>query len=259
MENRVQTSITSIQPGQIRLRGYDLVEMMGRLRYAEVVFLLLAGRLPTPGEGRIVDAILVSSIDHGVDAPSTHVARSVASCGTPVQAAISAGINAIGDSHGGAGEACARLLQEALAAHPEADVQALARSLAEAQRAAGQRFPGYGHRVHDPDPRALRLLALADAEGLSGRHVALARALQGVLSETAGRSLTMNVDGAIAAVLSDLGIDWRFGKSLFIIARTAGLAAQVHEQMTTARPLQFASPVGAAYTGPPRRELPERA
>jgi citrate synthase len=256
MESPVNTSITAIKPGQILVRGYDLCEMMGRLSYAEVVFLLLAERLPADAEGRVFEALLVSSVDHGLDAPSTHVARTTASCGVPAQAAIAAGINAIGDSHGGAGEQCARILQEALAAHPQADLQELARSLVAEHRLGGERLPGFGHRVHDPDPRAVRLLALADAEGISGRHVALARALEEVLSEAAGRSLPMNVDGAIAAVLSDLGIDWRFGKSIFIISRVAGLAAQVHEQMTAGKPLQFARPVRAAYSGPPPRSLP---
>jgi citrate synthase len=256
MKSTVKTSITRITPDQIIVRGFDLCEMMGKLSYAEVVFLLIAQRLPTPSEGRILDAILVSSIDHGVDAPSTHVARSVASCGVPVQTAISAGINAIGDSHGGAGEQCARILQETLAEHPGIDVNDLARRLVAERRAVGQRLPGFGHRMHDPDPRAVRLLTLADAECISGRHVALARALEMALLETTGRSLPLNVDGAIAAILSDMGIDWRFGKSLFIISRTAGLAAQVYEQMTTGKPLNFAQPVNAEYIGPQPRSLP---
>ena len=258
MESPVKTSITQITPDQIIVRGFDLCELMGRLSFAEVVFLLIAQRLPTPGEGRILDAILVSSIDHGVDAPSTHVARSVASCGVPVQSAISAGINAIGDSHGGAGEQCARILQEALAAHPEVTFNELAHSMITERQAAGQRVPGFGHRMHDPDPRAVRLLTLADAEGISGRHVELARALEQALRDTTRRSLPLNVDGAIAAILSDLGIDWRFGKSLFIISRTAGLAAQVHEQITTGKPLKFAQPVNAEYIGSQPKKLPEQ-
>ncbi len=256
MAGAVKTSITQVKPDQIILRGYDLCELMGRLSFAGVVFLLIAQRLPAPAEERMLDAILVSSVDHGVDAPSAHVARTVASCGVPVQAAISAGINAIGESHGGAGEQLARILQEALVSHPETPADELARSLVAERRASGQRFPGFGHRMHDPDPRAVRLLALADEQDLSGRHVALARALEQALLDATGRSLPMNVDGAIAAILSDLGIDWRFGKSLFIISRTAGLAAQVYEQMATGKPLKFAAPVEAEYVGPEEKKLP---
>lgn len=252
---QVETSLTRIQPGQILLRGYDLAELTGRLHFAEVVFLLFTGRLPSPAEGRMLDAILVSSVDHGVDAPSAHVARTAASCGVPVQSAMAAGINAIGDSHGGAGEQCARLLQEALATHPDRPVDEIARQVVAEGRSAGRRLPGFGHRVHDPDPRARRLLEIAAQEGLSRQHVALAQAIVEALKAASGRSLPLNVDGAIAALISDMGIDWRFGKSLFILSRTAGLAAQVHEQMTTGKPLQFAQPVGAVYTGPGPRKL----
>lgn len=258
MESAVKTSITQIKPDQIIVRGYDLCELMGQLSFAGIVFLLIAQRLPTPAEERILDAILVSSVDHGVDAPSTHVARTAASCGVPVQAAISAGVNAIGESHGGAGEQLARILQTAWAVHPETPVDELAHSLVAECRAAGQRLPGFGHRMHDPDPRAVRLLALVDEAGLSGQHIALARAIEQALRESSGKSLPLNVDGAIAAILSDLGIDWRFGKSLFIISRTAGLAAQVHEQTTAGKPLKFAQPVNADYIGPQQKKLSER-
>lgn len=254
----VKTSITLIKPDRIIVRGYDLCELMGRMSFAGTLFLLAAQRLPGPAEERILDAILVSSVDHGVDAPSVHVARTAASCGVPVQAAISAGINAIGESHGGAGEQLARILQEALAAHPDMPLDELARSLVAERRAAGQRFPGYGHRMHDPDPRAVRLFELLEEDNLGGRHVALARAIERELETVTGRSLPINVDGAIAAIISDLGIDWRYGKSLFIISRTAGLAAQVHEQMTTGKPLKFAQPVNAEYVGPELQKLPER-
>lgn len=256
MSDTIKTSITRIQPDQIIVRGYDLCELMGRMSFAGTIFLLFAQRLPSPAEERIMDAILVSSVDHGVDAPSVHVARTAASCGVPVQAAISAGINAIGESHGGAGEGLARILQEALAAHLDMPPDELAHALVAERRASGQRFPGYGHRMHDPDPRAVRLFDLLEAEALGGKHSALAHAIERELLATTGKSLPMNVDGAIAAIISDLGIDWRYGKSLFIISRTAGLAAQVHEQITTGKPLKFARPVDAEYVGPELHRLP---
>jgi citrate synthase len=257
MANEITTKITQIEPGRILVQGYDLSELIGQVSYAAMVFLLFTGRLPTSAEGRMLDAILVSSIDHGVDAPSTHIARTAASCGVPVQAAIGAGITAIGEYHGGAGEQCARIFQEAAAGNPDTAPGELAQALIADLKAQGQRMPGYGHRVHNPDPRAQGLLTLADQLGLSGRHVALARALEHALDDASVRSLPLNVDGAIAAVLLDLGIDWRFGKALFIIARTAGLAAHVHEQMAEGKPLKFAAPVNAAYAGPEPRQLPE--
>ncbi len=129
-----------------------------------------------------------------------------------------------------------------------------ARIVAEA-RLNRRRLPGFGHRFHDPDPRAQRLLALADEWGLSGRHVALTRSIVRELKATTDRSLPMNVDGALAALISDLGIDWRYGKTLFIIGRTAGLATHGHEEMRTGKPFKFAARVETAYVGSPERSL----
>ncbi|MFH1929714.1 MAG: citrate/2-methylcitrate synthase [Chloroflexota bacterium] len=169
---------------------------------------------------------------------------------------MAAGVSAIGEYHGGAGEACARMLQEAALAHPETSPDALARDIVEDFRRGGRRIPGFGHRIHDPDPRAVRLLSLADEWGISGPHVALARAIVAGLLAATGRSLPMNVDGALAALISDMGIDWRYGKALFIVARTAGLAAHVHEETTTGKPFKFFAPTDAEYVGPPERPVP---
>ena len=171
--------------------------------------------------------------------------------GSPVQTALAAGISAIGEHHGGAGEACARLLQEAVSAAPtEADLDAVARGIVTSARQRGERLPGFGHRFHDPDPRAVYLLALAQELGIAGRHTALAQALVRVLHAETGRSLPLNVDGALAALISDMGFDWRLGKGFFIVARTAGLLAHVHEEMTTGKPLKFAPVADVRYTGP---------
>jgi citrate synthase len=180
----------------------------------------------------------------------------VANCGAPLQAAVAAGISAIGEHHGGAGEACAKILQEALQVRPTASAEVLAGEIVAEFRAAGQRLPGFGHRFHDPDPRAERLLALAEEWGLSSTHVALARAIVAELKAATGRSLPLNVDGALAALISDLGIDWRYGKALFIIGRTAGLVTHVHEELMTGKPFKFAARVEADYIGPAERPLP---
>jgi len=124
-------------------------------------------------------------------------------------------------------------------------------------RRDGRRIPGFGHRIHDPDPRAARLLSLADEWGISGPHVALAQEIVAVLQTATGRSLPMNVDGALAALLSDMGIDWRYSKALFIIiARTAGLAAHVQEELAIGKPFRFFAPTEAEYVGHPERPVP---
>ncbi len=258
MTETITTSISQVFPDRIIVKGYDLAQMPGRYQFGDVVYLLMTGDLPAGHEGDMIEAMLVAAAEHSANAPSVHTARTVAGCGVPFQSAMVAGISAIGDYHGGAGEACAHLLQETIAQHPHEDAQSLAAQLVSDFRQQKKRLPGFGHRFHSPvDPRSQRLLALADQWRLSGPHIALARAIELELQRVAGRPLPMNVDGAMAAILSDLGIDWRFGKAIFIIARSAGLAAHVHEEMTTGKPLQFASKRQIHYIGPPQRPFPQ--
>ena len=251
-----KTSISQVYPDRILVRGYSLADLAGQRSFGDVVYLLMTGELPTGREGDLIEAMLVMCVEHNINAPSTHTARAVANCGVPMQSAIAAGISAVGEFHDGAGEACARILQEAIQAEPAASPEQLAAVIATEARESGQRLPGFGHRFHDPDPRAQRLLELGDQWGISGEHVALARAMVQALKAATGRSLPINVDGALAALLSDMGIDWRYGKALFIVGRTAGLAAHVHEEMETGKPFKFAARVQTEYVGAPERLVP---
>jgi len=257
MTETVTTSISKVAPDRIIVKGYNLADMPGRYQFGDVVYLLMTGDLPAGHEGDMIEAMLVATAEHSINAPAIHAARTVAGCGVPIQTAIAAGVSAIGDYHGGAGEACARILQDAVAQNPDLDPQTLAARLVSDFRQQKKRLPGFGHRFHTPvDPRSRRLLALAAEWELSGPHSALARAIAQELQRVSGRPLPMNVDGAMAAILSDMGVDWRFNKAVFIIARTAGLAAHVHEEMTTGKPMQFAGKRQVNYIGPPERPLP---
>ncbi|MCP4167735.1 MAG: citryl-CoA lyase [Chloroflexi bacterium] len=258
MSNSVSTAISRVDPEQVLVRGYNLADLIGRYSFGDVVYLLLAGDLPSRSEGKMIEAILVACAEHSIDAPSIHVARTVASCGVPTQQAISAGIGAIGDYHGGAGEACAKLLQEAVHERRETPPTEVATDIIAGYRRSGRRLPGFGHRFHTPvDPRARKLLQLSDRWHISAPHVALARAIEDTLRTDTGRALPLNVDGALAAIMSDMGLDWRLGKSLFIIARSAGLSAHVHEELLVGKPLKFAGRSEIEYIGPPERSLPE--
>jgi citrate synthase len=145
--DRWQTALTAIAPNKILIRGYPLDEMMGRLSFAEAVYLLLMGELPTPAIGRMFNAILVSSIDHGVAPPSTLAARNVATSGAPMKDSVAAGVLAFGPHHGGDIESCMRFLDAGLA---------LVRGGRSPEEAAGvmiddcsrakQEPPGFGHR-----------------------------------------------------------------------------------------------------------------
>lgn len=252
-EERWKTAITHIKPGEIRVRGYDITELMGNISYAQAVYLVLKGELPSEAEARMMGAILVASIDHGATPPSVLAARTILSGGNPLNAAVAAGVMTIGDVHGGAIEQCARILQEW--AGREGEPASLAATLVTELRQQKRRMPGFGHRLHGTDPRTVRLLALAGETGFRGQHIELAVQIEGQLERQLARHLPMNVDGAVAAVISDMGFDWRLGKGFFIISRVAGLVAHVYEEWIREKPMRKLGPPPSEYDGPKPRRL----
>src|SRR5579872_3354330 len=145
--SRWQTALTSITPNKILIRGYPVDEMMGRLSFAEAVYLLLMGELPTPAIGQMFNAILVSSLDHGVTPPSTLAARNVATSGAPMKDCVAAGVLAFGPHHGGDIESCMRFLDAGLAmVRAGASMADAAREIVEGSLNAGETPPGFGHR-----------------------------------------------------------------------------------------------------------------
>ncbi len=251
-EEKPKTGITHIEPGRIRIRGYDIVELMGKKSFAEIVYLVLKGELPSKAEASMIDAILVSSVDHGVTPPSSLAARTVMSGGNPLNAAVAGGILTIGDTHGGAIEQCARILQEWAA--KSGDTDETAGMLLDDLTARGGRMPGFGHRLHKTDPRTVKLFALADSLDFSGKHQRLARSIASLFAKR-GKPLPINVDGAIGAVISDMGFDWRLGKGFFIISRTVGLVAHAHEELTRQKPMRKLGISDYEYDGPQPRDV----
>jgi citrate synthase len=252
-ETNWKTAISDVAPGKIRVRGYDIAELMERLSYAEAVFLLLKGELPNNAEAALMNAILVSSIDHGPTAPSALATRTIASAGNSLNAAIAGGVLAIGDMHGGAIEQSAKILQEWGAR--EGRVESIAALLVDWLLKTKTRMPGLGHKLHDTDPRTGKLFEIAARHGYSGRHIELCRALETALAARLGKPLPININGAAAAVLSDMGFDWRLGKGFFIISRTAGLLAHAYEEMTREKPLRKLGPLPFDYDGPKERKI----
>jgi citrate synthase len=241
----------------VAVRGYPIDQLMGRLPFAHVAYLVLKGELPTEAQGRVMDAILVSSVDHGSTPPSVMAARTVTSGGAPLTTGIAAGIMTINRHHGGAIEGCMRVLLEAVARKREREQDALtaARELVTEYRAQKIRIPGYGHRVHTDDPRTTKLFAIAEEQGVAGEHIEMGHALRQAMKETLGRDLPMNVDGAIAAVLCELDFPPEMGNGFFAIARSVGLTAHVYDEITRQRPMRRISPTAQEYSGPPEREL----
>lgn len=255
-DNTWTTSITEIQPNSVRVRGYDIGELMGRISFGQAVYLLLRGAMPSEKVGRLMDAILVSSIDHGVTPPSVLAARNSASTGASLSGAVASGILAINKFHGGAIEDCARQLAFIVKQCDDTgdDLSCVADAMLNEMKRSGQRMSGFGHRVHTNDPRTRRLFDLADAAGVSGKHVEAARTVEEVFAKS-GKALPINVDGAIAAVLADLGFEPGVMNGIFMIARVPGLLAHATEEQRTQKPMRRIDQSAAKYDGPARRTL----
>jgi len=259
--DRWQSSLTEIEPNKILIRGYPLDEMMGRLGFAEAVYLLLMGELPTPAIGRMLNAVLVSSIDHGVTPPSTLAARNVATSGAPMKDCVAAGILAFGPHHGGDIESCMRFLDGGLTLiRSGKSLQQAAEAIVEECVKANEVPPGFGHRFHTRDPRAARLFQMALELEVEGEHVRLIRVTERALEVHVphyGRPLPVNVDGAIAAISADMGFAYELGNAIFLISRLPGLIAHAHEERTRQSPMRQIDPKDHGYDGAGQRRLPE--
>ena len=220
-EEGAVSHISQAYPDRIEVRGRDLTaELMGSMSFTEYFHLLLTGREPTDDQRFFLDLLLVAIAEHGM--MPTNVAARMTLSADPgaLQGAVAAGILGCGPVLLGTSEECARLLEQE---DPVAEVHRL--------RAAGGKVPGFGHPVHRPlDPRAERILELADERGVSGRHVALAREVRDAVAEAWDRPLTMNVSMPIAAVMLDLGFPANVVKAVPILARTASLLAHLAEE-----------------------------
>jgi citrate synthase len=206
---------------------------MGRLGFTEYFHLLLTGREPSDDQRYFLDLLLVAIAEHGMMPTNVAARMTLAADPESLQGAVAAGILGCGPVILGTAESCARLLeaaQERVASGGEAP-EAVAGDVAGELRAAGAKVPGFGHPVHRPlDPRAERILELADARGVSGAYVLLARRLRDAVAEAWGRPLVMNVSMPIAAVMLDLSFPSAAVKSVPILARTAGLLAHLAEE-----------------------------
>jgi citrate synthase len=252
-----KTSITKIEPNKVSIRGYPVDKLMGNISFSQAIFLVLTGEMPSPDVGRLVDTIFVSSVDHGASPPSVLAARTVASTGSELNAAIASGVLAISRYHGGAIEEGMRLflaIDERMEKDQKSE-QETARIVLAEMKEKGKRASGFGHRIHTQDPRTQKLFALAEELKIAGKHVRIARAVEKELENALGKSLPINVDGAIAALLCELGISPEIGNAFFIIARVPGLVAHIHEEWTRMRPMRKIHPQDSEYDGPEEREL----
>ena len=250
------TNISQAYPDRVEVRGRDLCgDLMGRVGFTEYFHLLLTGREPTDDERYFLDLLLVAIAEHGMMPTNVAARMTLAADPGSLHGAVAAGILGAGPVVLGTAEECARLLVEAQTRVGGGEEPAVvAADIARAIHASGARAPGFGHPVHKPlDPRAERILELADARGVSGPHVLLARCLRDAVTEAWGKPLTMNVSLPIAAVLLDLGFPPDSVKAVPILARTAGLLAHLAEERE--RPvgmlLAARAEAGVTYEPPP--------
>jgi citrate synthase len=246
-----KTSISDSNATHIWIRGHDMTSLMASASYTDVFFLLHHGRLPTPPERALLDAMMIAAADHGPGSPSAAAARLAASGNRQApEAALAAGILAIGDVHGGAGPACMELIAAGVARAREhsISIEAAADQTVSDSIERRVRLPGLGHRAHAVDPRTAVLFGLARKHGIAGDGVHFMEALAEAVKRRI-KPLTINVDGAQAALLHDMGCAPLFAKFLFIIGRAAGLTAQVTEEYTRERPMRVHVPV--TYDGVP--------
>ena len=260
VEDKWRTALTCIEPNKILLRGYPLDELMGRLTFGEAIYLLMMGEVPSPGIGSLMEAMLVSFIDHGATPPSTLAARNTATTGAALRSCVAAGVLGFGRYHGGDIESCMQFLDTGLgmvrtgATYREAAGRILQRWLD-----ARETPPGFGHRFHTRDPRAARLFQMTLELELEAEHIQMIRAVEMVLHDhPQGRTLPVNIDGAIAAVCGDLGIPPAIANALFIISRVPGIAAHAEEERVRQPPMRQIDPKDHIYDGPSERRLPER-
>lgn len=260
------TSIIDIHPGRIAIRGYPVEQLIGRVGFVEMIWLMLRGELPSRAQAELLEAALVPGVDHGPHAPSIAISRMAVTCGLPVNGAMASAINVLDDVHGGAGQQCMELYREIDAeAGADGDLVAAATKAIERRRAAGEKIvPGFGHRFHPVDPRTAPLLALvakAKAQGaVSGRWADIGRAVEKALEAAKKRHIPMNIDGITAVIFCELGFEPELGRGLFILSRSVGILAHAWEQKQRGRRIMGPMPreIPYRYSGPARRDLPPR-
>ena len=222
------------QPDRITIKGIDFCSgILGKLSFGDMAWLEIMGSRPNLQQSNLFNALLVTLVEHGMT-PMAMAAR-LTHMGSPdaIQASIAAGLCGMGSVFGGTAELAAKMLQEALAApSARADLDGLARRIVAECRDQKRTVPGLGHNIHKPiDPRTPKLFALAAENGYSGDYVALMQRIATEAERVSGKVLPLNVSGAIGAVASELGIDWRLCRGIVVASRAVGLVGHIAEEL----------------------------
>jgi len=231
------TSIIDMEPNKILIRGNEIEKLIGKISFTQMVWLLITGETLNGPREKLLEAALVSAVDHGPQAPSAAAARMAISCGVSINNALASGVNMLGDIHGGAGQQALELyLNIAQRMHSNEDLDdAVTAGLYEWSLANGRFIPGFGHRFHKKqDPRSTRLMELvaeASARGhISGKFKKISQRVEKVLAKEKGQPIPMNVDGSTAVIFAELGCNPIIARGLFCLSRSVGILAHSYEQ-----------------------------
>jgi len=252
-----RTAISKVEPNKIIIRGYPLDEIIGKKSFGEVVYLLWMGKFPTKEEGKMINAILVSGCDHSLAAPSADATRFVASSGVPLQASVASGIIALGEYHGGSIEGCAKILQEGVKESEKQNkgLAQIADEIVQKHHLQKKRILGFGHPYHKSDPRTKKLSKLAEDLKLYKKHCKLVFEIEKSIENMLNKKIILNVDGVIAAITSDMGFPYKYGKGFYIVSRAAGLVAHAIEQEEREKPFKAIPLDQIIYDGPEEKTL----
>ncbi|MEC7761824.1 MAG: citryl-CoA lyase [Pseudomonadota bacterium] len=232
MPRPLETSIATFDETTITWRGLDLVmDILGKHSFTEMIYFLMRGHLPDQTQTRVLDLCLITLMEHGMT-PHAIVARLTRMCNPEqVQVAMAAGLACVGDQFAGTMDGCGRLIAAGLAAEDQA---AFCTETVGVHRTAKRPVPGFGHNLHKPDdPRSPRLFELAREAGVKGDAIAFLQRLSAEIDRQAGRHLTINATGAIAALMLEIDIPVPAMRSLAVLSRAGGLAAHLAEDSET--------------------------
>jgi citrate synthase len=259
------TRIIDVHPGKIGIRGYPIQELIGHISFPDMIWLMTRGELPSKEQGKLLEAALVASVDHGPHAPSIAIARMAVTCGVDLNNAVASGVNVLGDIHGGPGQQCMELYEEVRAAGGNDLAASTDLALASYIARNGKIIPGFGHRFHPVDPRVAPLLALVEeaarAGTVSGNYARIGVEVEAALRRRTGKAIPMNIDGITAVIFSELGFPPPMGRGLFILSRSVGILSHAWEQSQRNERIKGPMPKDIPYTysGPERRSLdPDR-
>ncbi len=235
-ETAISEVVSSEDEEEVIVRGHKLSDLVGKVTFTEMMFLLIKGELPSEGQAKVLDALLVASMEHGI-APPAMMSRCLASYGSPIQAAVAAGVLVFGDWTGGAGEQFARMLVEhvEMLNNKQTDIsdESLrdeAKKIVEEALRTGQRVAGFGIPLHKEDPRAPVLLKIAREEGIFNIYCRFAKLIEEELGKAVGHPIPMNLDGVGGAIILDLGFSWQSARIFIITPRTVSMGAHYLEE-----------------------------